>query len=87
MCLALSQNYFRFLSKYVDRLLLVGGQSVANNEFRFGYLHPKSADMYPQTFHLLHLAPDQILVDQHLVLTTHTTVMITFEFLLHKILN
>lgn len=57
---------------------VVGGQSVANNEFRFGYLHPKSADMCPQTFHLLHLAPDQILVDQHLVLTAHVIVTMTF---------
>ena len=62
--------------------------SVANNEFRFGYLHLKSADVYPQTFQLLHLAPDQVLTDQHLVMTTHVVIMtITFEFLPQKIFN
>lgn len=63
--------YFRFLSKDVVWLLFLDSQSAANNEFRFGYLHLKSADMYLQTFQLLHLALDQVLADQHFVLSTH----------------
>jgi len=84
----ISLTYFSFLPKYVDCCVFTEGNSVANNEFRFGYLRLKSADVYPQTFQLLHLAPDQVLADQCLVMTTHIVIMtITFEFLPQKTFN
>lgn len=83
-----SLTYFNFLPRYLDLRLPKEHNSVASNEFRFGYLHVKSADVYPLTFQLLHLAPDQVLADWHLVMTTHVVIlMITFEFLLEKIFN
>lgn len=84
----ISLTYFSFLPKDVDSRLFTESNSVANNEFRFGNLHLESADVYPQTFQLLHLAPDQILADQYLFMTTHVVIMmITFEFLPQKIFN
>lgn len=56
----------------MDLCLFTESNSAASNEFRVGYLHLKSADVYPQTFQLLHLAPDQVLADQRLFSHDHS---------------